>query len=193
MWNYHVTSTIKRFDNQESSFNVAETGNPGFVGVANLRHWRTTNKQPHLWLAASVPFLEVDQPALESWLDARKHDGFTHIRGPLLTLHAAVKPLNGGGQPNIAYFAALDDRILAAINRGFTLDLLLADDSFVGSGSLNDWDHCELLIRYLVARYGGLNVTWQGIEHFEDIPSSRALLKELGSLLQKYDAFQHPR
>jgi uncharacterized protein DUF5060/uncharacterized protein DUF4038 len=193
MWNYHVTSTIKRFDNQESSFNVAETGNPGFVGVANLRHWRTTNKQPHLWLAASVPFLEVDQPALEAWLDARKHDGFTHIRGVLLTLHAQVKPLNGDGQPNIAYFAALDDRILAAINRGFTLDLLLADDSFVGSGSLNDWGHCELLIRYLVARYGGLNVTWQGIEHFEDIPNSRALLKELGALLQKYDAFQHPR
>jgi hypothetical protein len=192
-WNYHVTSAIKRFDNQESSFSVAETGNPGFVGVANLRHWWTTNKQPHLWLAAAVPFLEVDQPALEAWLDARKRDGFTHIRGPLLTLHAQLKPLNGDGQPNFAYFRALDDRILAAINRGFTLDLLLADQSFVRSGSLNDWDQCEPLIRYLIARYGGLNVTWQGIEHFEDIPNSRALLKGLGSLLQKYDAFQHPR
>ncbi len=48
-------------------------------------------------------------------------------------------------------------------------------------------------MRYLIARYGGLNITWQGIEHFEAVPGSRALLKDLGSFLQKYDSFQHPR
>jgi len=192
-WNYHVTSSIKSLDNQEATFSVAETNSSGLVGVANLRHWWTTDKRPHLWLAAAAPFLELDQATLENWLDARKHDGFTHIRGPLLTLHSTAKPMTADGQPNFTYFAALDDRVLAAINRGFTLDLLLADDSFVRSGALNDWDHRDPLIRYLIARYGGLNVTWQGIEHFEDIPGSRALLKDLGSTLQKYDAFQHPR
>jgi hypothetical protein len=192
-WNYHATSSIKRLDDQEASFSVAEANGPGLVGVANLRHWWTTGKQPHLWLAAAVPFLGLDQPTLETWLDARKHDGFTHIRGSLLTLHAPAKPLTADGQPNFAYFVALDDRLLAVISRGFTLDLLLADDSFVRSGAFSDWDHRDPLIRYLIARYGGLNVTWQGIEHFEDIPDSRALLKDLGSTLQKYDAFQHPR
>ena len=48
-------------------------------------------------------------------------------------------------------------------------------------------------MRYLIARYGGLNVTWQGIEHFEDTPAARAMLQDLGSFLQKYDGFQHPR
>jgi len=120
-------------------------------------------------------------------------DGFTHIRGPLLTLRGAVKPLGRDSQPNLAYFQALDDRLLAASTRGFTLDLLLADESFLGSGTLNDWQQSDLLIRYLVARYGGLNVTWQGIERFEDVPSGRALLKGLNGLLQKYDGFQHPR
>jgi hypothetical protein len=192
-WAYHVTSDIKRFDNQESTFTVADNGAPGLVEVANLRHWRTTNKKPHLWLAASAPFLEVDRQAFANWLDARKHDGFTHIRGPLLTLRGAVKPLGSDSQPNLAYFQALDDRLLAASTRGFTLDLLLADESFLGSGTLNDWQQSDLLIRYLVARYGGLNVTWQGIERFEDVPSGRALLKGLNGLLQKYDGFQHPR
>ncbi len=193
-WTYHVSSgLIKRYDNQEAGFNVAETSSPGFVEVANLRHWRTMNKQPHLWLAAAAPFLEMDQPAFESWLDARKQDGFTHVRGPLLTLRATAKPLSQDSQPNFAYFDTLDDRLLAADKRGLTLDLLLADDSFLRSAAFSNWQQRDTLIRYLVARYAALNVTWQGIEHFEDTPGSRALLKDLGSLLKKYDAYQHPR
>jgi hypothetical protein len=192
-WTYHVTSAIHRYDNQESTFSVADSGFPGFVGVANVRHWWTTNKQPHLWLAAAVPFLELDQPTLETWLDARKHDGFTHIRGPLLTLSGSLKPLAPAGQPNFAYFAVLDDRVLAAISRGFTLDLLLADYSFVASGAFDQWQQRDALVRYLIARYAGLNVTWQGVEHFEDTPGARALLTDLGSILQKYDTFKHPR
>ena len=192
-WTYHVTSSIKRFDDQESTFAVSDSSAPGLVEVANLRHWRTTNKKPHLWLSASAPFLEVDQTAFESWLDARKHDGFTHIRGPLLTQRASLKPLGSDSLPNLAYFQALDDRLLAASTRGLTLDLLLADDAFLQSGAFDKWQQRDLLVRYLVARYGGLNVTWQGIEHFEDVPHGRALLKELGSLLEKYDGFRHPR
>lgn len=192
-WSYHVTSSIKRFDDQEATFSVSESSAPGLVEVANLRHWRTTNKKPHLWLSASAPFLEIGQTAFESWLDARKHDGFTHIRGPLLTGQGGMKPLTADSLPNFAYFQALDDRLLAAATRGFTLDLMLADDSFLHSGAFDTWQQSDPLVRYLVARYGGLNVTWQGIEHFEDIPHSRALLKELGALLQKYDGFRHPR
>src|SRR5579875_2087453 len=192
-WTYHVTSPIKRYDNQEKTFDVADSGAPGFVDVANVRHWWTTSKQPNLWLAAAAPFLQMDQAAFESWLDARKQDGFTHIRGTLLTVNASANPERADGQPNFAYFSALDDRLLAAISRGFTLDLILADASFLRSGALASWEQRDSVVRYLVARYGGLNVTWQGIERFEDVPESRSLLKDLGSILQKYDAFQHPR
>lgn len=192
-WAYHVTSEVKRWDNQESTFTSAESESPGLVSVANVRHWRTTNKQPHLWLSVSVPFLEVEMPALEQWLDARKREGFTHVRGALLTEGAALKPLTPGMQPDFAYFAALDERILAVATRGFTLDLLLADEGFARTGVLEDWKQRDPLMHYLAARYAGLNVTWQGIEHFEDIPHSRELLKNVGAILQKYDAYQHPR
>jgi hypothetical protein len=192
-WTYHMTSAIKRWDNQESTFTAAEAEGAGMVSVANVRHWRTTNKQPHLWLSVSAPFLEVEMPAFEQWLDTRKRDGFTHVRGALLASGSPLKPLTEAMQPNFAYFAALDERILAADTRGFTLDLLLADEAFLKSGALNDWQTRDPLIRYLVARYAGLNVTWQGIEHFEDTPDSRELLKKLAAILQKYDAFQHPR
>ncbi|HMF74421.1 MAG TPA: DUF5060 domain-containing protein [Bryobacteraceae bacterium] len=192
-WNFKVVSSLERYNNQVGTFSAAETSEAGLVTVANIRHWRTINKKPHLWLAAGVPFLDLDQAAFETWLDARKQDGFTHIRGTLLTARLANKPLSADFQPNSAYFSTLDDRILAAANRGFTLDLILADDSFLRSGILSQRGQLDPLVRHLVARYGGLNVTWQGIEHFEDIAGSRALLKELGLLLKRYDGFQHPR
>jgi Domain of unknown function (DUF5060)/Protein of unknown function (DUF4038) len=193
VWTYHVLSDIARYNDKEQTFNVADSGLSGMVNVANIRHWRSTDKKPHLWLSAAAPFLTIDQPAWEGWLDARKHDGFTHIRGTLLTLSAPLKPFTATGQPNPSYFATLDDRLLAAANRGFTLDLLLADKGFLASGAFANFDTQDPAIRYLTAHYGGLNLTWQGIERFEEIDDARALLKNLGSLLQKYDGFAHPR
>ncbi len=192
-WTYHVLSEIARYNDKEETFPVTDSGLPGMVSVANLRHWWTTGKKPHLWLAAAAPVLSLNEAEFESWLDARKHDGFTHIRGTLLTLTGPMKPFDAGGLPNSSYFATLDDRLLAAADHGFTLDLLLADDGFLASGAFTNFDEQEPVVRYLVARYGGLNVTWQGIEHFEDVDNSRALLKNLGSLLEKYDGFNHPR
>ncbi|HEX4748492.1 MAG TPA: DUF5060 domain-containing protein [Bryobacteraceae bacterium] len=192
-WTYRISSSVKRLERQEATFNVADSGLPGFVGVANLRHWWTTNKQPHLWLSVAVPWFEMDQPTFESWLDARKQDGFTHVRGTLLTGSGRMKPLTADMLPNAGYFDALDDRLLAADARGFTLDLVIADDSFLRSGAFRDWDQRGALVRYMVARYGGLNVTWQGIEQYESIPDSRALLKDMGAALEKYDSYRHPR
>lgn len=192
-WTYRLTSTIKRYEGMEGTFNVADSDAQGVVQVANLRHWRTSNKKPHLWLAAEVPFLEIDPSALASWLDRRKQEGFTHIRGPLLTDKTSIKPLSADGLPNPAYFSALDDAVLAAESRGFALDLIVADDSFLRSGALSDWQKRGPLYRYLLARYGGLNITWQGFEHFEEVADSRALLKDLGSFLKDHDSYQHPR
>ena len=63
--------------------------------------------------------LNLDQSSLETWLDTRKSDGFTHIRCTLL----AGQPFTSDLEPDPAYFKALDDRLLAAATRGFILDL----------------------------------------------------------------------
>lgn len=192
-WTYRISSSLRQFDGKESTFNAAESNSPGFVSVANLRHWRTTNKQPHLWLSADLPFLSETPSQADAWLDARKHDGFTHVRGALLVGNWSAKPLDAKGQPNFAYFDALDGTVLDAAQKGFVLDLLLADSTALKAGVLSEADNRELLVRYLVARYGGLNVTWQGLEHFESQPGSRDLLKDLGALLRRYDPYGHPR
>lgn len=185
-WTYRTTSMLPGLDGKEATFNVADSGMPGMVTVANVRHWRTAKRQPHLWLAAGAPWLKLTQPEFESWLDARKKDGFTHVRGTLLSMNGTAKPWDGEGTPNEQYFAALDDRLLAAANRGFALDLIVADES------VKELPPTEM-IRYVVARYGALNVTWQGLAHFDDRAGTRAQLKALGEGLKKFDGYAHPR
>lgn len=193
-WTYLVTSVLKRFDHHQSTFAVSDDSAPGFIVVANVRHWRTDNKQPHLWMSAEAQWLNLDDAGFRKWADARKSDGFTHIRGSLLTENShAGKPFSPNFEPDAAYFSALDDRVLYANGLGLTLDLIFADDSFLKTGALDTPQQLDPVIRYLIARYGALNVCWQGIEHFEDQPHSRALLEHIGFLLGKYDSFGHPR
>ena len=185
-WTYRTTSPLPALDGKEATFNAADSGMPGMLTVANLRHWRTGKRQPHLWLSAAAPFLEIAQPQFKSWLDERKHEGFTHVRGTLLATQATLQPLDGNGEPNEEYFSALDDRLLEAANRGFVLDLIVADAS--GKIPLT-----EPLVRFLVARYGSLNVSWQGIEQFDTRPGVREQLRALGEQLKKFDGYSHPR
>lgn len=187
-WTFKVSSSISRLDDQQGSFTVADSPSlTGMVGIANLRHFWTTGKKPHLWFAAEAPVLSLDQSAFENWLDDRKKDGFTHIRAIVLNNSAHPSPFVNN-EPNPAYFSSLDDRLTAASSRGFTLDLVLGDSHFLKPG-----DDLDPIVRYIVARYGGLNATWQGVQQFEAISGGRALLRDIGTLLQKYDSFQHPR
>jgi Domain of unknown function (DUF5060)/Putative collagen-binding domain of a collagenase len=193
-WTYRITSDIKRYDRHEATFAVGDSQSPGFVSVANMRHWWTDNKQPHLWSSVEVPWLDLDEAAFRQFAAERKREGFTHLRGVLLrTGSKAGEPLLANSMPNSAYFDALDDRLLDAHGMGFVLDLILADESFVQRPAFQDWQERSALIRYLMSRYAPLNVTWQGLAHFEDRPGNRDLLKELGSLIQKYDSFRHSR
>ncbi len=185
-WTTRISSVIQHLDGQEASLSVTSGSSPGLVSIANLRHWKTTDKKPHLWLGVEVPLLTLDSTSLGSWLDGRKRDGFTHIRVTLLTGAAAGKQ-----GPDPAYFTRLDDQIAEIAYRGFTLDLILADEAFLKTGSLQQ--DGGALLRYLISRYGALNATWQGITRFETQPQSRELLRAIGESLRRYDPYNHPR
>src|ERR1700733_12573008 len=196
-WNYRITSRIGRYNDQEGQFNAAASTDPGFISVANLRHWWTDDKRPHLWLAAEAPPLTPNAAEFSAFVDARKADGFTHIRVSLLTASRQGNlPFSGEGSSlaaNPAYFAALDERLLYAQSQGFVTDLILADPSFVETGLLDNWETREPIVRYLVNRYAALNATWQGMAKFDTHIGARATLHEIGSLLKQYDPYRHPR
>jgi hypothetical protein len=192
-WAYRVTSDMKRLEIREKTFAVADTPSHGFIRVANVRHWWTDDRQPHLWSSAEVPWNELDDASFRNYVDARKQDGFTHLRGIVLDAKGANGPLSSDGQPNFSYFNKLDDRLLYANAQGFVLDLILASESYLASGALDQWEQRNALLRYVISRYAPLNATWQGLERFEDRPGNRALLKDIAAALQKYDSYRHPK
>jgi hypothetical protein len=194
-WIYRATSNVSAFDGQQGTFNAAPSDSPGFVNVANVHHWATDNKQPHLWMGFIADRFAFGSAAeFEQQLNTASQNKFTHFRGSILGNFAdRATVFRGPDQPNAAYFDELDHRLAEIHKRGITADLMLAADPDCITALFPDWQARERFIRYVVARYAAFNITWQGLEEFEDFGIGRALLKELGLDLKKLDPYQHPR
>ena len=194
-WIYRITSNVAALDGKAGTFNAAASDSPGFVNVANVHHWATDNKQPHLWMGYIADrFAFGSEQEFEQKLNEAAQNKFNHFRGSILgNTQDRSKVFLGPDKPNPAYFDELDRRIIAIHKRGITTDLILASNPEYVTGLFPDWQARERFIRYVVARYAPLNITWQGLEEFEDYADGRALLKELGSNLAKLDPYQHPR
>ena len=194
-WTYRTTSNVAAFDAKEGAFNAAASESPGYVNAANFHHWATDDKKPHLWMgyiADRFPF--SSQAEFEQQLAVAAQNKFTHFRGSILGGAAdRSRVYLAPDKPNPAYFDELDRRMLAIHKRGLTIDLMLASNPDYITGLFPDWQSRERFITYIVARYAPFNITWQGLEEFEDFRNGRALLKELGLNLKKLDAYQHPR
>lgn len=194
-WTYRLTSNIAPFGAKEGMFNAAPSDAPGFVNVANVHHWATDNKQPHLWMGFIADRFGFGSAAeFDRQLNEAAQNKFTHFRGSILggvKDRAAV--YLGPDRPNPAYFDELDRRIGEIHKRGITTDLMLASDPDTVTALFPDEHSRERFIRYVVARYAAFNVTWQGLAEFEDYTDGRALLKELGLDLKKLDPYEHPR
>lgn len=194
-WTYKVTSNVTAFDGKEGTFRAAASDAPGFVNVANVHHWANDNKQPHLWMGYIADRFAFESGAeFDQQLDQAAQNKFNHFRGSILgsAKDRALVSL-GPDRPNPAYFDELDRRIAQIHKRGITTDLMLASDPGDITALFPDGQARERFIRYLVARYAAFNITWQGLEEFEDFTNSRALLKELGLDLKRLDPYQHPR
>jgi len=194
-WIYKVTSNIAAFDGKEGMFNAAPSDSPGFINVANVHHWATDNKKAHLWMGFVADRFAFSSAAeFDQQLNAAAQNKFNHFRGCILG-NAKDRGLVylGADRPNPAFFDELDRRITEIHRRGITTDLMLASDPDAITALFPDWQARERFVRYVVARYAAFNVTWQGLEEFEDYTDGRALLKELGLDLKKLDPYQHPR
>ena len=194
-WLYRITSNIAALDGKESTFNAASSDSPGYVKVANVHHWATENKQPHLWMGYIADrFSFATAQEFEQKLNEAAQNKFTHFRGSILGTPAdRSRVYLGPDRPNPDYFDELDRRVLAIHKRGLTTDLMFASDPDYLASLFADWRARERFIRYIVARYSPFNVTWQGVAEFEDSVHGRELLKELGGDLMKLDPYQHPR
>lgn len=197
-WDFRVTSNIVSFNGKSGQFTATESDAPGFVRVANVHHFAYTagdGNVPHLWMGDTLLRLGlVDDAEFQRFVDARAGQKFTHIRGIAIGApEDAAKAFPTPDQPDPGFFQRLDARIRYINQKGMTVDLLLAG----GGGALTklfpDWQQRQLYVRYLIGRYAGMNITWGGVENFEDYDNGRDLMKEIGTLLKNEDPYQHLR
>jgi hypothetical protein len=193
-WIYKITSNVPSLDGKQGSFNAAESDSPGYVHPANVHHWWTDNKKPHLWMgyvADRLGFMSADE--FSGVLATVTAEKYTHVRVSILGDPGDRSRVMLGDKPNPQYLDELDQRIIELQKKGVTTDLVLAPNPAYLRQLFPSWQTRERFVRYLVGRYGPLNITWEGLMEFEDYIDSRALLKEIGLALKKYDSYDHPR
>ena len=194
-WDFRVTGNLPRFENQLGHFTATPSDLPGFIQVANVHHWATANKQPHLWMGDTVArFAAIDRATFEAIVNARVKQKFNHLRGIAIGAGADEKrAFPAPDRPNTDFFRQLDDRIRFINGKGITVDLLLAPSATDLVTLFPTPQLRESFFRYIVARYSSANITWQGVNSWENDKDGRALVKELGVAVQKLDPYHHPR
>jgi hypothetical protein len=197
-WDYHVTSNIAVWNDKTGAFTATPSESPGFIRAANMHHWAYTEKtstgldQAHLWMGANeLLFASMDDAAFRATVDARTTQKFNHLRGIVVAGSNGV--YSSPDAPDLAFFKRLDERVRYLNAKGLIADLVLAG----GPGTLTRLfpgaDQRRRFVRHVVARYAAMNVTWQGVDEFEDYQDGRALLKEIGAAIKQFDPYQHPR
>jgi len=193
-WEYRIASNIAEFDARVGTFTAVATDSPGFVKKANVHHWAYTERLlPHLWMGATeLRFAFLDDDAFHTVADARTRQKFTHFRG--LVMGQGLDPaFTAPDAPNLAHFQRLDQRVRYLNDRHMVADLILAGGAGYLYKVLPSPEDRRRFIRYVVARYTAMNVTWQAVDRFEEYTGARALMQEIGAALKEQDGYQHPR
>lgn len=193
-WTYRFTSNLKSIDGKQGTFTATDSDFPGYVHPANVHHWWTDNKKPHLWMGTTADRLGFMGPdEVSRFMATLAAEKYNHVRVSILGEPADRTRVMAGDKPNPQYFDELDRRILDIHKRGVTTDLVLAASPDHLRTLFPDWQSRERFVDYLIARYAALNITWEGVMEFEDSADARPLLKEIGLLFKKNDPYDHPR
>jgi hypothetical protein len=193
-WVYRLSGNLKQYAGKQETFSAAAAQSPGFIRAANVHHWAYTEEnRPHLWMGATeMRFAFIDDAYFRAMADARASQKFNHVRGSVLG-SPQDRVFTSPDTPDVKHFQRLDERIRYLNDKGIVADLVLAGRDGHLTSVFPNWEQRQRFIRYLIGRYAGMNVTWQGVDGFESYPDGRPLLKEIGGLLKEMDPYQHPR
>jgi hypothetical protein len=198
-WAGHVTSNVASWNDQKLAVTATESSAPGFVEAANVHHFAYTGPfaynslpTPHLWMGQVIPQLgALSREQFAQLAATRAKQKFNHFRVTLLEPETA-KAFKGPEEFDPVVFREIDEKLAAANKRGISIDLSLAGPDDLFAKLFPEHTQRRRFVQYAVARYGGLNMTWQGVDRFESYSHGRELMKEIAGYLNDLDAYHHP-
>lgn len=198
-WIGRIISNISTWNDKELSFTATESSAPGFVETANVHHFADSGpfaynslKTPHLWMGQAIPKLSaLTREQFAQLAVTRARQKFNHFRVTLLEPEMA-KAFKNPEEFDPAPFREIDEKLFAANKAGIAIDLSLAGPDNLFTKFFPEHTQRRRFVQYVVARYGGLNMTWQGVDRFETYTDGRELMKEISGYLNELDAYHHP-
>ncbi|MBM3764426.1 MAG: DUF4038 domain-containing protein [Acidobacteria bacterium] len=193
-WDFRVTSNLPRWNGTQGQFQATPSDHPGYVIPRNVRHWSMTEtRKPHLWMGDTMyTFASIDRGAFDPLISKRAEQKFNHIRGHLMGADP-MQAFPAPDKPNYAFFDEVDKRVRAMNEKGLTADLIIGRDENHLAKHFPERAQRERLIRFLASRYAAYGITWQLMQEFEEYADGRAVAREIGEWLKKYDPVGHPR
>jgi hypothetical protein len=171
-WDYRFTSNIASLDGKAGQLTATASTAAPFIRNANVHHFATEERQPHLWMSTALDsFATIPRADFDRFVEQRVQEKFTHLR-------VTIQP--GTDMKEAA------ERIQGINSRGLVADVVLGNVP-------DEARERELFVAEMVARFGAFNVTWSGVTNFEEIPHGRSVAKDVGLLLKKLDPYAHPR
>lgn len=177
-WTYKLTGDLAEFNEKLDKLTVTAAPEAAtWIQRANAHHWQhTEGLKPHLYMGADL----TDSAQIDALATAK----FTH---------AAVQVMPPGEMPDVAFFSKLDAQILALNEKGIVADLILAPSAAEMMKRFPIYSDRERYLQYMIGRYSAFNITWQLAGEFESGENVRAMLREVGQHLKKFDPYGHPR
>lgn len=161
---------------------------PGWLQPANLHHFAFVDGivyTPALYMGAVVPgFSSMDSARWKALVDERAGQHFNHL---------AVTLVDASASANFRapeFFRAAEEKITYANQHGITIDLAFFGPDLLTrllptANDRHDW------FTNALSRLAAFDVTWQGIEAWENYPDGRGLLNEIAGYLKDLDPYKH--
>jgi Domain of unknown function (DUF5060) len=168
-WEYKITSSIARLNDQGAKFTAGPSDNPGFIHPENLHHFQSDNEKPHLWMGTAIEkFTTIPRADFDSQIEQRAKEKFTHIR---VSLESGTNLVEAA------------ERVKAINAKGMIADLAIAAiPSEKGERYVGD----------VVNRFAAMNIVWMS-PAFDAINQGRPLMKTINTIIQRNDPYNHPR
>lgn len=195
-WPFRLRSNLPSLDGKILRFQAIEPRTLGPIQIFNTLYFRhAAPDQPHFWMGdTAYKFATTPFDVFRQIVDKRAEQKFNHIRGLLLGFdETAERVLADRDAPDVSHFREVDRRIAYANSKGMIFDLVWAGDQNQLADLLPEREQRDRFIRYVCSRYASYNITWQGLQEFEEYDQGGKLLTELYGYVKRYDPYSRLR